>query len=286
MGVRCGQYTQRRCALMSTEMSQGRERSSSVDALDTPRKRANVSSRPSADAMPSSETSALTPFGWKDPLDELQPLFALFRTPRALPCVTIAFATATLVSSVCVFYASDHNLEAVCQEFASAADCDGVYIPSIASVGVSKPEYWVMAIGISCTGLSSMCSPLCCAYPAPHLHACNGMQFLCGLLVFLQLFYIGFWDISQGEGRYLFSMAAFVGLHVLQNILLLRMQVTLNIHPDVDTAPGEVFEKTYEFRDLPIRTRLKAVTGLVSFSVLAVCLASYWLDGGVGFYGY
>jgi len=324
MGLRCGQYTQRRCAQMSTEMSQGRERSSSVDALDTPRKRANVSSRPSADAMPSSETSALTPFGWKDPLDELQPLFALFRTPRALPCVTIAFATATLVSSVCVFYASDHNLEAVCQEFASAADCDGVYIPSIASVGVSKPEYWVMAIGISCTGLagmitnvylflalkdrirtfrhdfnnmysqqqccctclSSMCSPLCCAYPAPHLHACNGMQFLCGLLVFLQLFYIGFWDMSKGEGRYLSSMAAFVGLHVLQNILLLRMQVTLNIHPDVDTAPGEVFEKTYEFRDLPIRTRLKAVTGLVSFSVLAVCLASYWLDGGVGFYGY
>ena len=66
-------------AQMSTEMSTGRERSSSVDALDTPRKRANVSSRPSADAMPSSETSALTPFGWKDPLDELQPLFALFR---------------------------------------------------------------------------------------------------------------------------------------------------------------------------------------------------------------
>ena len=64
------------------------------------------------------------------------------------------------------------------------------------------------------------------------------MQFLCGLLVFLQvappccvsralivrpsaqLFYIGFWDMSKGEGRYLSSMAAFVGLHVLQNILL------------------------------------------------------------------
>ena len=35
-----------------------------------------------------------------------------------------------------------------------------------------------------------------------------------------QLFYIGFWDMSKGEGRYLSSMAAFVGLHVLQNILL------------------------------------------------------------------
>ena len=78
-----------------------------------------------------------------------------------------------------------------------------------------------------------------------------------------QLFYIGFWDMSENEGRYLSSMAAFVGLHVLQNILLvsaalpvlhaeccwqLRMQVTLNIHPDVDTAPDQVFEKTYEFR--------------------------------------
>ena len=31
------------------------------------------------------------------------------------------------------------------------------------------------------------------------------------------------------------------------------MQVTLNIHPDVDTAPGEVFEKTYEFRQVTYR---------------------------------
>ena len=66
---------------MSTAMSKGRERSSSIDALDTPRKRANVSSRVSGDAMPPSEASTLTPFGWKDPLDELQPLWALFRWP-------------------------------------------------------------------------------------------------------------------------------------------------------------------------------------------------------------
>eukprot|EP00656_Telonema_subtile_P003602 TRINITY_DN11638_c0_g1_i2.p1 TRINITY_DN11638_c0_g1~~TRINITY_DN11638_c0_g1_i2.p1 ORF type:complete len:430 (+),score=82.70 TRINITY_DN11638_c0_g1_i2:82-1371(+) len=268
------------------------------------------------------QKSSNTPFGWKDPLMELEPMWKSFGTPRCLPLISIGCATVAVFTSLITFYSAEHSLEDVCKDkVSSTAECDNLHIPSLALLGVNEPEYYVMAVGFTLTASSAaltnlylflalkdrirtfkktytnlyneslgcfgcVCPPLLCSWPPGQMHVCNSMQFGVALVMNGALAVAGWIDIGSNAWVYAVSMSIFVGLHVVQNFLLVRLQITLNVHPTMSENSSHVWAKSYRFTDLPKRTQLKTVTGIGAFCVVVVCGVYALLDDSQAFYGY